>query len=129
MQYGWMPVSIRSPSLVYCAHCEQLAQVNNDSSARSYLTAKTGNNKTARRYRHDTERRCPARSRSVGADLLESDFLYLLQSLTINPDALPLVTQALEYFNHHHRPQEAVTAIQAEIAHWRQRAKNADAMF
>lgn len=115
--------------LVYCAHCEQLARDQNDSTARSYLTGKTGNNKAARRYRHDTERHCPAESRSVNADLLERDFLCLLEHLTVNPDSLPMFAQALDHFNQQNQPADQSTAIQAEIAHWRQRARNADLLF
>ncbi|MEP7285512.1 MAG: recombinase family protein [Chloroflexota bacterium] len=115
--------------LVYCAHCNQIAKETEDNTARSYLTGKTGNNLPARRYRHDTERRCPAHNRSVKADLLERDFLYLLESLTVNPDSLPILAQALERFNRQNRPEEQVSTIQAEIAHWRQRAKNADMLF
>jgi hypothetical protein len=128
--YGVRPDATVYPlsKLVYCAHCERIVRETGNSSARSHLTGKTGNT-TTRRYRHDTERRCTARGRSVKADLLERDFLYLLKSLTINPEALPMMAQALEHYNSHNRPEDQITAIQAEIAHWQQRARNADLLF
>ncbi len=115
--------------LVYCAHCEQVALATDDSGVRSYLTGKSGSSKVARRYRHDTERRCSAQSRSVRADLLERDFLHVLGHLTVKPDALPMLAQALEYFNQQNRAEDQLTIILTEIAHWRQRARNSDLLF
>ncbi len=115
--------------LIFCAHCEQLAIESDNAAARSHLRGKTGNNVVARRYRHDTERKCPAHTRSVKADLLERDFLLLIESLSINPDSLPLLLQALDHFNSQNRTEDHKAAVQAEIAHWRQRTKNADLMF
>lgn len=115
--------------IVYCAHCEQVALDSQNPAARTFLTGKTGNQKMSRRYRHHTDRGCAAKRRSVKADLLERDFLHLLQSLTVNPDALPLLAQALDHFNNHNQPEDKLTAIQAEIAHWRQRTRNADLLF
>jgi hypothetical protein len=115
--------------LIYCAHCEQLAQEADNAALRSYLTGKTGNKKEARRYRHDTDRYCPSTNRSVNADLLERDFLFILESLTIKPEAVPMLAQAVEYYNRHNQQEERQSTIQAEIAHWRQRTHNADTLF
>ncbi len=115
--------------LVYCAHCDQLAQEASNTSLRSYLTGKTGNKNEARRYRHDTERYCPSRNRSVDADLLERDLLFILENLTVKPEAVPMLAQAVEHFNRENQNEEARTKIQAEIAHLRQRAQNADTLF
>lgn len=115
--------------LIYCAHCEQLAQEADNAALRSYLTGKTGNKKEARRYRHDTDRYCPSHNRSINADLLERDFLLILESLTVKPEAVPLLAQAVEHFNRHNQQGDRRTGIQAEIAHWRQRAQNADTLF
>lgn len=115
--------------LVYCAHCERLAETSGNPALRSYLTGKTGNKKEARRYRHDTERRCSAQKRSVMAEVLEADFRLLLDQLTVNPESLPLLAAAVAHFNRSGQPEEAQRAIQEEIAHWRQRSKNADKLF
>ncbi len=116
--------------LVYCAHCVKLAQQEDDSTLRSYLTGQTGRQKISRRYRHDTERRCHTTRLSITADILEHDFVRLLETLTVNPDVLPTLTQALDhYFKGQNQSEEQIAAIQAEIIYWRQRAKNADTLF
>jgi len=96
---------------------------------RSILTGKTGNYEVSRRYRHDTDRKCDSHHKSVKADVLEAHFLRLLESLTVNPETLPLLAQALEHFNRKNQPEDKYSAIQAEIAHWRQRARNADTLY
>jgi DNA invertase Pin-like site-specific DNA recombinase len=116
--------------LVYCAHCEQLAQQESDSTLRGYLTGQTGRQRISRRYRHDTERHCDATRRSITADILERDFVKLLEALTVNTDVLPSLTQVLDhFFKSLNQSEEQGTAIQGEIIHWRQRAKNADTLF
>ncbi len=65
----------------------------------------------------------------MNAELLERDFLLLLESLTVKPEALPLLAQAVEHFNKQHQQEDTRTLIQSEIAHWRQRAQNADKLF
>lgn len=115
--------------IIFCAHCERIAIEENRMAARSHLSGKTGSAVMARRYRHDTERRCPAHNRSVKADLVEQDFLLIIESLSLNPESLPMVLKALDHFNGLSRAEERRKATQAEIAHWRQRAKNADLLF
>lgn len=115
--------------LVYCAHCERLAQEAGDNSKRAYLTGKTGNKPESRRYRHNTERRCPAKHRSITADVLEQDFLRILERIAVREEALPLLVEAVEHFTRDNRQEERKNAIQAEIAYWRQRAQNADTLF
>ncbi|MHB8624755.1 MAG: recombinase family protein [Aggregatilineales bacterium] len=115
--------------LIYCAHCERLAQEADDYAFRSHLTGKTGNKKESRRYRHDTQRQCPSKRRSVNADLVERDFLLLLGSLTVKPEVLPLLAEAVDHFNKQNQREDTRSLIQTEIAHWRQRAENADKLF
>lgn len=115
--------------LVYCAHCERAYFESEDSSLRSYLTGKTGNKPEARRYRHENHHHCAAKAKSVSAALLEADFFRLLESLSINPEALPMLTEALEKINKLNRPEEYLAAIQADMALWRQRIKNVDTLF
>jgi hypothetical protein len=97
-----------------------------DNVRRSYLTGKPGNKPESRRYRHETDHHCSAKAKSMSADLLEADFFRLLESLSINPDALPTLTEAFEKINQLNRPEEFIAAIQADIALWRQRMKNAE---
>ena len=115
--------------LFYCAHCERAAQEAGDSSRRAYLTGKTGNKHESRRYRHNTERTCAAKHRSVNAEVLEQDFRRILEGIAVREEALPLLVQAVEHFTRDNRQEERKNAIQAEIAYWRQRAQNADTMF
>jgi hypothetical protein len=61
--------------------------------------------------------------------LLERDFLFILETLTVKPDAVPMLAQAVEHFNRQNQQEERRTGIQAEIAHWRQRAQNTDTLF
>ena len=106
--------------LVYCAHCERVAIERGDVHERTYLTGRTGSSVTIRRYRHDTERRCPSQKRSVKAEVIEADFVRLLKSITINPDAMPLIMQALDSINGSDDNSGREQVIQAEIVHWRQ---------
>lgn len=115
--------------IVYCAHCERVAQETGNPSERSLLTGKTGNQRMSRRYRHHTDRRCAVKHKSIKAEILEKDFLRLLESLTVNPDALPFLARALDHFNGQDRLEDHVQSIQAEIAHWRQRIRNVDLLF
>jgi hypothetical protein len=87
-------------------HYEQLALEADNAALRSYLTGKTGNKKEACRYRHDTDRYCPSHNRSINADLLERDFLLILESLTVKPEAVPMLAQAVEHFNRDSRQAE-----------------------
>jgi DNA invertase Pin-like site-specific DNA recombinase len=115
--------------LVYCAHCDRRNKETEGKHPRTYLTGKTGNKNESRRYRHNTERGCPSKSRSVYADLLERDFLFLLENLTVKPEVIPLMTKALEQLTKAEKTESQRASIQADIATWRQRAKNADTLF
>jgi len=104
--------------------------IEKDSKAdRSYLTGKTGSQVTTRRYRHDTERPCPSHARSVKAELIEADFLRLLQTITLHPEAIPLFMQTLKRLNGQSQDGQEDNAIQAEISHWRQRVKKTNTLF
>jgi len=115
--------------LIYCAHCEQIAIETDNKAGRSYLTGKTGSKVTTRRYRHDTERPCPTHARSVKAEPIEGDFVRLLQTIAIHPDAIPLFMQTLKHLNEQSANGQQENAIQAEIAHWRKRIKNTNILF
>src|SRR5579859_1815327 len=81
--------------LLFCAHCEHAALETGNSALRSNMRGKTGYGNRARRYRHNTERPCAAHTRSVVAELVERDFLMLIESLSVNPASLPLLLNAL----------------------------------
>jgi hypothetical protein len=73
--------------LIYCAHCEQLAEQHNNPSYRSRLRGRR------QRYNHKEGIRCGCTNRSVTADEIEGDFGKLLKLLTVRPDSLPLMTE------------------------------------
>jgi DNA invertase Pin-like site-specific DNA recombinase len=78
-------------NLVYCAHCEQKAQENNDPRLRSRLSG--WNRRGVLRYRHAEARACGVHNRSVPIEILDRDFERLIKLLTIREDALPLLTE------------------------------------
>ncbi len=61
--------------------------------------------------------------------MVERDFLMIIECLSLNPESLPLLVNALDHFNGENRAEEQRKATLAEIARCRQRAKNADLMF
>lgn len=78
--------------ITYCAHCERQAQKQNDPKLRSRLGGKT-----KRRYRHKAGFSCGCTRKSVLRDVLEDDFLRLLQLLTVKPEMLAVMeTLALQ---------------------------------
>lgn len=74
--------------LVYCAHCEQLAEKHDNPKLRSRLGGWISNNGKSRRYRHKHGVKCGCTNRSVLCDLIESDFKRLLDLLIVKEDEL-----------------------------------------
>lgn len=78
-------------SITYCAHCEEQATLHDDPTLRSpfggYTTAKG-----VQRYRHKRGTGCQCVNKSVPADVIEADFVRLLQLLTIDKEHLDLLT-------------------------------------
>jgi DNA invertase Pin-like site-specific DNA recombinase len=78
--------------LTVCAHCEKLANQEDDPNQRTTLTGRQDANGT-RRYKHRTGVTCGTTNRSVPCDVLEDDFERLVKLLTLKPDMIDLMTE------------------------------------
>jgi hypothetical protein len=78
-------------NIVFCAHCEKLAEDNDDTRLRSRLGGAHNNGKP--RYRHKPGVKCGTHNRSVRCHELEHDFARLITLLTIKPEAAGLMTE------------------------------------
>jgi hypothetical protein len=80
--------------ITYCARCEELAQAQGNESLRSRLGGKNSNITYEKlRYRHKPGSSCGVSNRSVPAEVLERDFVKLINLLSIKPEALQLMTE------------------------------------
>ena len=80
--------------LVYCAHCERIAQQEDNPRRRSRLS---GSFSHKPRYRHVPGTQCGCKSRSVQAPQIENDFIRLVGLFTIKEDLLAAMLElALE---------------------------------
>lgn len=77
--------------LVYCAHCEQLAEEQQDPRLRVRLTGLV-DPRGKRRYKHKPGVKCGCTNRTVPADDLEREFGRLLKLLTIREESLDYLT-------------------------------------
>ncbi len=77
--------------LLYCAHCEQLAEEKGDPKLRSRIAGWKFHE--THRYRHTEGRVCPGTSRSISTKVIEDDFYRLVQLLSLKPEAFPLLTE------------------------------------
>ncbi len=77
--------------LVRCAHCECLAEAQQNPRLRTRLMG--WNQKGRLRYRHAEGVQCGCKKRSVNANSIEKQFLSLVNLLTVSPDMLPLMTE------------------------------------
>lgn len=75
--------------LVRCAHCEELAEHEDDPRLRSLLTGATGRSKP--RYRHKSGSKCRCQVHSVKQEILDQDFADLVALLTVKPEMLDLL--------------------------------------
>ncbi len=81
--------------ITFCAHCEELAQAQDDPRLRSRLGGK-GAKRTSRdipRYRHKQGVRCGCQNKSVRREVYEGDFVRLVNLLTIRPEAMQSMTE------------------------------------
>jgi hypothetical protein len=78
--------------LVYCAHCDKLAEERDDPRLRVRLTGGLDPRKK-RRYKHKPGVICGVTNRTVVADDIEAEFGRLLKLLTIRPEALDSMTE------------------------------------
>lgn len=70
---------------MYCAHCERIAQQENNSKRRSRIPAATLDKP---RYRHVGGKQCGCRNRSVTALKLEEEFSRLIKLFSLKEDLL-----------------------------------------
>jgi DNA invertase Pin-like site-specific DNA recombinase len=77
--------------LIYCAHCDQLAEKHENPKLRSRLGGSNSYGK--RRYRHKGGTKCGATNRSVHCVELDEDFGRLVKLLTVRPEALDLMIE------------------------------------
>lgn len=77
--------------ITYCAHCEQFAAQHNNPKLRSLLSGQYANG--VFRYRHKPGVKCGIVNRSVPCADYEADFRRLIGLLTINPEALTLMSE------------------------------------
>jgi hypothetical protein len=78
--------------IVYCVHCDQQAEAQDHLKLRTKLTGRTDAN-GIRRYKHKTGVKCGVHNRSIPCDDLEEDFGRLIRLLTVNEDAINLMTE------------------------------------
>lgn len=77
--------------LVFCAHCEALAESQKNAKLRSRLMG--WNQKGRLRYRHAEGVKCGCQTRTVQMDELESQFIELVEMLVESDEAIPLLTE------------------------------------
>lgn len=78
--------------ILYCAHCEALAEDQDDPRLRVRLTGLMDPRKK-RRYKHKPGVTCGVTNRTVPADEVEAEFGRLLKLLTIREEALEYLTE------------------------------------
>jgi DNA invertase Pin-like site-specific DNA recombinase len=93
--YGIKPDAYPYPlqGLMYCAHCERLAQEQNNPKLRSRLGGHTSNDGKTYRYRHKAGAKCGCTNRSVKVEVVEADFGRLLRLLTVDTSQIDLLTE------------------------------------
>jgi DNA invertase Pin-like site-specific DNA recombinase len=74
--------------LTYCAHCERVAQAQNNPKLRSRLGGKSKSI-----YRHKAGASCGCTRKSVMREVYEADFLRLMKLLTVKPEMIDRMQQ------------------------------------
>ncbi len=74
--------------LTYCAHCERMAQEQNNPKLRSRLGGKSKSI-----YRHKAGASCGCTRKSVMREVYEADFLRLMRLLTVKPEMIDRMQQ------------------------------------
>ncbi|MCL4251601.1 MAG: hypothetical protein KJ065_25850 [Anaerolineae bacterium] len=77
--------------VLYCAHCEQLAESQEDPRLRSPLSGQFANG--ILRYRHKPGVKCGIHNRSVPSAELEQDFIRLMGLLMVKPEVEHLMLE------------------------------------
>ena len=132
--YGVAPNAHPYPlqGLLYCAHCEDRAQSQDNPKLRSRLGGHTSTDGQTFRYRHKPGVLCGCTNRSVKTDIVEADFARLLQLLTVNTEQMDLMTDLGLQLSQLYRPEPS-TDLEAEkraaIALCRRRIEAAVVLF
>jgi len=79
-------------TLVYCAHCDRLAEEQGDPRLRERLAGST-DPRGKRRYKHKQGVKCGCTNRTVPADAIEAEVGRLLKLLTVREEALDYLTE------------------------------------
>ncbi|MCC6975232.1 MAG: recombinase family protein [Anaerolineae bacterium] len=83
--------------VVYCAHCDRLAEARNDPKLRHALGGAGGENKP--RYRHSRESECGSLNKSVPTDVLEREFGRVVTFLAVKPDVASVMAEWFTQMN------------------------------
>ncbi len=74
--------------MTYCAHCEQLAERNQNPKLRSMLSGRLG-----KYYRHKQGAACGCERKSIQRAIFEQQFINLVRALTVSPESVQLMAQ------------------------------------
>jgi DNA invertase Pin-like site-specific DNA recombinase len=77
--------------LLYCAHCNAVAIREDNQNLRARLTG--WNQKGKLRYRHSHSQECRGKTNSIFADVIENEFIQLVEFLNIDDESLELMTK------------------------------------
>jgi hypothetical protein len=80
--------------ITHCAHCEELARLQDDPGLRTTLGGTK--RKPGRVYRHQRGIRCGCEVQSVPCDVLEDDFGTLIKGLVVDENAFALMVEMAE---------------------------------
>ena len=74
--------------ITYCAHCEKMAEQNQNPKLRSLLTGHIGTY-----YRHKPGGSCGCTRKSVRREVFEEQFLRIIRALQVKPESLEVLNQ------------------------------------
>lgn len=77
--------------LLYCAHCENLAQESNNPKLRARIIGWKQRGKL--RYRHSESNKCTCGTNSVFSHVIEDDFARLISILDVQPKVIELMAE------------------------------------
>ncbi len=77
--------------MLYCTHCDREAEAANEPRLRRRIV---GHNKNGvLRYRHSDAHRCQGKARSVLREVIEDEFVRLIDALEVHPEAADLMAE------------------------------------
>lgn len=110
--------------ILQCACCAQKAESEQDETLRARLIGWDKGGEL--RYRHSESRTCTSKRKSIRTNIIEQDFLRLIEVLTVHPDALDLMAELATQaqYDDAHDPKEQEEKRQAAIAMHRRAISN-----